>query len=645
MRLKNTFVLTAISAGILGGCATPSAFEGATALRKEATITAEQRQAAPAVLAAPSRVVETPGAYIPVTARKVSENAWLRAQRVDLTVGNGALPLNEVLRILSRQGLTITSELPLDRYAYGGYSLKDIDAETALKTVLTTVGLDYQADPVRRIVTIQPLSTRTWYLNIGHRRSTYASGTASGGSGSGSAMGGSALPGSGSGGGSGGGTTTQSTGTSTISSADDFWGSLKTELDSRMKVMLPEPPKVTTPAAPTQMQAMTLPPMIPPLGAPATGGAAGALPQQAPVQGGQSKVAAAAQPTPAVTGAQLSAALASQSLTNLIPQQQKMTVSNEGLNFSSKTVGSYSLNPETGAITVQAPHWVLSELDSYFKRVQEMYNTDIVFQGELVMLTTDASRSEGLDVSAFARFAGQHYGLAFANNALGGVTLSFPNSNWIPSLSAGSNALSGPVAGFVSPDGLALFNAYLTNLGRVSMLQKPVLTTTSGVPADFRRTVTRFFNSVSQQTAGGGSGSAAVGTQNTLIAQDFGTILRVNPRIDVATGLIRAQIELVQTTQAGTQNISQSLSTGNSVQQVTTPLPIVSKILYSGEALLRDGDLIVMGGQTEDNETSNRDGITDLMDHPTVGGLFGTSKRTADRNVFYFALRVNVNKR
>lgn len=642
--------LTVLAACVLAGCTTPSALDGTTQLRKDATLVAEARATAPAVTSEATRVLETPGAYIPVVARKGVESPWLRSQVVDIQVGNGPVPLSEVLRTLSRQGVTVTSELPLERYAYSGFSLNGIDAESALRAIVSSVGLDFQVDNVRRIVIVKPLSSRTWYLNIGNRRSTYASGTAGGGSGSSIGAAAGALPGSsatGSSGGAGGGSTsTQSTGASTISSADDFWASLRTELDSRMKVMLPEPPKpVQQPAATTLSMPLTLPPMIPPVpgtAGPAQAGAQaanGAAPAAAAPQQSAAGQPPALVPQPGMVASQVAG----------VPLQvapKPQTMSSEGLNYVSKKVGDYAVNPETGAVTVQAPHWVLSELDSYFKRVQEMYNTDIVFNGELVMLTTDAQRSEGLDISAFARFASSRYGLAFSNNALGGVTLSFPSGSFVPSVAVGQAALAGPAVGLVSAaDGLSLFNAYLTNLGRVTTLQKPVLTTTSGVPADFRRTVTRFFNSVSQQAASGGTGSAAVGTQNTLIAQDFGTILRVNPRIDVSTGLIRAQIELVQTSQTGTQNVSQAVSSGSTVQQINTPLPIVSKIIYSGEALLRDGDLIVMGGQTEDNESVNRDGITELMDNPMVGGVFGVSKRKAERNVFYFALRVAVSKR
>lgn len=618
--MKKT-ALSLATLAVLAGCATPSSYETRTELRTQVAQKAQEMQSMPSVVAPVSRVTESEQAYIPVIARKVSEHAWLRAMRVTVQTGKDPVPMAEILRALAKQGVSITSEMPLDRFQYSGFSLVDVDAESALRSVVTSVGLDYQADAQRRLVVIKPMSSRTWYLNIGNRRSSFAAGGNNTATPSTTNAVANAISQSGAGGASQQGASPSSSGKTEVTSSDDFWASLKTELDARLKLMLPEPPKAT-PAAPVaqplpQLPALPLPPVV--------------------AQAGAGQPATQVAPAPATP----------QNLAAALPPAAPAPSSDGILNYTSRQVGSYAVNPETGAVSVQAPHWVLQDLDSYFKRVSDMYNTDIVFQGELIMLTTDTTKSEGLDISSFAKFANSKYGVVYRNNGLGGVTVSFPNANsLIPAVTAGPGALAGPLLGIQNMvDGLQIFSAYLTNMGRVSSLQKPVLTTTSGVPADFRRTVTRYFNTVSQQAAGGGSGSAAVGTQNQLIAQDFGTVLRVNPRIDMSTGLIRAQIELVQTTQAGMQSIPQSVTSGNSVQQVTTQLPVVSKIVYSGEALLRDGDLVVMGGQTEDVENNTRDGVTGLMDSPAVGGVFGTTKRETNRNVFYFALRVNVTKR
>lgn len=628
--MKKT-LLSLVAISMVSGCATPSSYDARTPLTADVTQKALDRQAMTTATAPISRVTESDASYIPVTSRKVSENSWLRGIKVSVQTGKDPVPMSEVLRALSRQGIAITSELPLNKFQYSGFSLVDIDAESALRAILTSVGLDYQADASRRLVVITPMSSRTWYLNMGNRHSSYASGgntsadpssTNAVAKAMGSAAGGSSNQSSNSAqGGSSGSAKSE------VVSSDDFWTSLRTELDSRLKLMLPDAPKQAS-AQPSTAPATSLPgiglpgpglpPVIPPMGA---------------AQGGTSTSNNSVASAPGTT------------LTALTPTA---TASSDGLlSYTAKQVGSYALNPETGAVTVQAPHWILQDLDAYFKRITAMYNTELSFQGELIMLTSDVTKSEGLDISSFAKFAGSKYGAAYQNNALGGVTVSFPTSgSTIPSITAGPLAMSGPLLGIQNlTNGLQIFNAYLTNIGKVTTLQRPVLTTTSGVPADFRRTVTRYFNTVSQQAASGGTGNAAVSTQNILIPQDFGTVLRVNPRIDISTGLIRAQIELLQMTQTGTQTLPQLVTSGNSVQQIDSQLPIVSKILYSGEALLKDGDLIVMGGQTEDDENVTRNGITNLMDSSAVGGAFGTSNATKTRDVFYFALKVSVSKR
>lgn len=607
--MKKTTIALALLAVTNVGCTTLTPnekFKDAPELAAKARV----RETTPLVKAKEVRAAEERRAYIPLTPRVSSSGNFLKKMSASLSAFN-SVPLSEVLRSLSSQGINIVSDMPLDRYTYTGYALKNVDAETALRAVLATAGLDFNVDNVRKTVNIRPMSSKTWYLNLGNRRSTYASGSAQGSTGG-------APVSSGGGPGTGGAAgalsaspNSMTSGSSSIASQDDFWLSLKTELDTRLRVLVQD-----TKSSGGSAQSYAPPPNMP------------ALPMPGQLISGVPPSMAQIQPQPSF-GA----------------QQQGAAMVSDG--YVSRLVGTYALNPETGAVTIQAPSWILNDLDVYFKRIQEMYNTDITFSGELIVLNTEDVSSEGLDISAFARAARDRYGMVIQNNALGGVTLSdaIPGSR-LRQVTAAAQAVSGPLLGVISPlDGLQLFSAYLSNLGRVNVIQKPVLSTTSGVPSDFRRTVTRYYNTVSQETAGGGSGSASVGTVNNLVPIELGTVLRVNPRIDISTGLIRAQIELVQTSQSGTQNVQQSLTAGSTVQQVTSPMPIITKIIYSGEALLKDGDLAVMGGQTESASSDTKEGVTGLMNTPVVAGAFGKTSLSKQGSVFYFALKVTVNKR
>lgn len=600
--------------------------------------------------------------YIPVVikqknAKAVNSDNWLKAIKIDLNLGSQPLQLSEVLRMLSKQGINITSELPLDKFYYSGFKFENVDGETALKAILASVSLDYSVDQKSKIVVIKPLSSKTWYLNIGNRITEYSSNGAGTKGNQGSSS---------SGGTSGGSGAVQAAGSSSITSKDNFWDSLAKELDQRTQVnILNSSNKSVTNSAGALA---AIPAVIP--GAPLPNVAAPAVPngQAAATAPGAVSASGNVVNVPPPNGA--SSVVNPAALNGIIKPGSAATNTaapasgDSSLKYDKVSIATYAINAETGAITVQGPSWLLEDLDKYFKKIQEMYNTEIVFEGELIMLTQDKSESTGFNISSFASFAQKRYGLILDTNTSGGnVTVSIPKNNavistggsgstesntpnmlsWIPSVSGN---ISAPMLGFQSiADGLQIFNNYLSTLGSVTTIQKPVITTSSGVPGDFRKTYMRYYNSVSQNVAGGGTGSAAVGTQNTMVSQEFGTVLRVNPRYDAFTGLIKAQIELVQINLAGTQAIPQSITSGNTVQQVVANVPLPSKILYSGEAIFKSGEMVIMGGQAEESGTDTGSGITGAKDVAILKPITSTSQTTQSKNIFYFALKATANKK
>jgi len=597
---------------------------------------------APVRVAQTSRVVEVSGKSMPVTSvANVRTNEWLKKIQISLQIDN-PVPLSAVVEKLAGQGLNIVSDLPLNSYTYSG-RVNSTDAASALKLILGGVGLDFQADDARQIVAIKPMSSRSWFLNIGNRRASYSSDGSSSGSTSGASqqggsaggtspsMGQSGLGGAGQaqGASSGGQQSSSSSSTagslqsggSSVASAEDFWGSLATELKTRLTVLMPRPSSVSQ-----QSTGMGLPNDMPapqPISLGMPGGSPGGMRSPLPPGG-----------------------VSAMGLNPGMGMNPAIDLSASAGMYISRQIGTYSLNPETGAITVQAPHWILNDLDAYLKRVQEMYNTDITFSGELVLVTSNRADSEGFDLAAFSTWAGGTYTVAIANNALGGITLSKPDGNGVGSISTAAGQLAGPVVGLQIQhawDAINIFNSYLASIGKVSVIQKPLITTTSGVPGVFSKKFTDYYNTLSQQAATGGTGAAATATQNTLVPVELGMELRINPRIDISTGLIRAQLSLNQAIQSGVKSIAQTITAGNQATSVTTQIPLITRQSLSGEVLLRDGDLIVVGGQTENDLTSDESGLPG-QDGP-LGGFLGVKKASRGAQTHYFALRVSVSKR
>ncbi|GAB6040875.1 hypothetical protein JCM17961_15490 [Endothiovibrio diazotrophicus] len=547
-----------------------------------------QLRAEPSALPAVSNHEVVEGVpYVPAAAPKPEEapHRWLhRIQVGDLRV-QAPIGGEAVMRMLRAEGITLTSTLPMKHFTYAGLGVAQVDAETALRVLLGGMGLDYRIDDVRRVVEVVPLPARTWTLNLGNRTASWNAGGAS----SSTSSTGDASAAAGATGATANASTTSEGsdgGGNAITAHDDVWTSFREELEQRLTRLTPCAASATDPVA--MGTAFGLPPssgMSPPPSAPAPTAEADCL-------------------------------------------------------FDDQRVGRFSVNPETGAVWVQAPRWLLDELDAYFTRVQAQYNTMITFEGRVILLSEEQGNDAGIDLQAITSWAGGRYGFGVINNVLGGVTLRLPSSG-LPL--EGTDSLPATAAGLAyqgDHSALQLFSAFLEEAGEVTILQRPLVATTSGVPGRFSKLRTTYYLNVAQTTNGSDSG-AAVGTQNNLVPVELGTQLRVNPRWDPTTGLVRAQIELDQRVQTGSLELDQFLS-GDGGRTVRTTIPLVGRQTVTGEVLLRDGDLIVLGGQSERETRTSASGLPGTLDGPFawLTGRHSTSGRHA---TYFFALQVRVS--
>jgi type II secretory pathway component GspD/PulD (secretin) len=273
--------------------------------------------------------------------------------------------------------------------------------------------------------------------------------------------------------------------------------------------------------------------------------------------------------------------------------------------------------------------------------VRLQYDTVITFEGRLYMVKSDSDHSRGFDLSVFSEFI-SGYNLFMRNNALGGITLSTDDAF---NISSGAQAVASNLFGVGKTDGsFNVFNAFLEKIGDVSIVQKPIISTTSGVPGYFSKFERQYYNTVSQQTASGGTGSAVVGTTNKLVPVEFGTLLRINPRYDVDTELVRAQLVLSQKFLSGFQQTTQQISAGDKVVDVPVTIPLLTQSTYEGETIMRNGDLIILGGQIEQESQKEEQGVPIVKDFAGIGDFFGTGVKSSSNLTYYFALTVKIEK-
>jgi len=550
---------------------------------------------------------------------------WLMDRKVNLDLGKKPLNGHEIVKALHKEGLNITSVMPLESFTYAGYGFSGVDAETALRLIFPAMGLDYSIDNERRIITIVPMRSKTWTLNINPQRSSSFTSSSVAGSldaaasltsalnsasnGPNGGMGG-GLSNANSGNGGNGGKENSRQGDSKIESKSDFWKSIKEELESRTSVLVPVNGGVVNGSA------------MPSFGGSQMDMSAGGMPNLPMGNGMMPMGISGAAGRPAGDGAG----------TDL---------------YRAQRLGRVAVNADTGAITVQGPQWLIAEIDEYIEGVKREFSTAIQFEGRLLLVTTSKEKSEGLDLTAFANFAGGDLGMIINNNPAGGITISAPSVGVPPVMKPGGSVIGSTGIGFQKLKGnpANLFVNYLESVGDVAVTQRPVLSTTSGTPAEFSRIETDLFSQVSQSAVAGTNGGGTIATTNQQIPIKFGTLLRVNPKIDMSSGLVRTQITLNVAVRSNVKTIEQYITDVNGTQKVPQTITLPSNIDYNGETLLRDGDTVIIGGQVEETDQATGSGVTGYENAGPLAGLIGSTKREKRVQTYYLVLTARVYSR
>lgn len=547
---------------------------------------------------------------MPVAGQRVAlqKHRWLKDKRISLAVsktGDG-VTAQSLAMMLKENGIEVMSSLPLDGYRYNGFGVRNVDGETALRMLFAPMGLDYDINDENQYVVITPNRAKTFYLKFGERKSKYESGSISGnvGTSSSSSSGGSSS--SGSSGGSGeslimnGVETGLETGEGKINIESDFWGNMEKELNALLTQCIPTASAVSV---------SSLPPL--PLEMGGAGIMGGMMPPAMP------QMAQA----PSMAGAATS--------TSLCADQK---------------IGNFALNPTTGAITVQAPHWVLDSVSKYLDNVKVDNSVTLVYEGMLISVTTSREKSEGIDLQAFASFANGELGMAITNNALGGVTVS-PAGD----ITVGGNAVADTILGVQKLKGnpAQAFLAYLEANSEFSIKQKPRVAVTNGMPGEFGQYDTLYYTQISQNTTGGDSGSSGgiVATQNQLVPFKIGSLIRIVPYYDGETGYVRSPITFTQSVQTGTYETTQYITAGDTTTPVPSVIPLIRDSNYSGEVLMKDGDMLIIGGQVSETNESTGSGLPGYNANGNwLSGLMGQKRHKDQVSTYYLALTLRVNK-
>ena len=232
--------------------------------------------------------------------------------------------------------------------------------------------------------------------------------------------------------------------------------------------------------------------------------------------------------------------------------------------------------------------------------------------------------------------------MTITNNALGGVTVS--GGQAVP----GTEAVAGTMLGVQKLAGnpAQAFLAYLEANSEFSIMQRPLVAVTNGVPGEFGQYDTLFYNQISQQASASSGDGAVVGTTNELVPFKVGNLLRIVPYYDAETGYVRSPITFSQSVQTGTYESIQFITGADgSIQNIPSEIPLIRDSNYSGEVMMRDGDMMIIGGQISEQGDSSGSGIPgfNARNNP-LSALMGQKRHSDSRSTYYLALTLKVRK-
>ena len=289
------------------------------------------------------------------------------------------------------------------------------------------------------------------------------------------------------------------------------------------------------------------------------------------------------------------------------PQQQ---FNDEGVPVSTADIVRIEANPAMNAVIVRDAPQRMAAYEGLI-RALDVEPQLVEIEATIIDINTSKLRQLGIDF----RFGSGGFGALFGNGTASDLQLT-PNA----AVSRRQNAQDiAPVA-----RGLAvstIIGAEREFLSRISALEakgaarvvsRPQVMTLSNVEAVFDRTRTFYVR--------------VAGRQNVdLFNVTAGTTLRVNPSVFRDQGQTRIRVLI---------GIEDGSLSADSVDNI----PIVDRASVNTQALILEGESLLLGGLTSDLDTNSEDKIPLLGDIPLLGNLFKKQRKERARTERLFLI-------
>ncbi|MGR2997574.1 hypothetical protein ABMY12_20765 [Vibrio vulnificus] len=471
---------------------------------------------------------------------------WLKSKKLALSISDkaGLLPIKEILKQLVSEGVNISTTLPIDSYYYQGYPIaKGTDAYTALQILTEAVGLDFQVvdNGISRFVQIQEMGTSEYSLVVpdvkvamevvsGKKEDAESSSDNSKD------------------------TSSDLSSNTTVDNktvyVNEFWDTLRTELESRLTVMVPD------------------------------------------------SSSASGEPSVMPVGV----------------SEYGYNLNHNSADFSGYKevkVGKITINSVTGNIAITAPKNIRNRITQYLTSVDQAINTGIQVTAKIVTVTRSDRETAGIDVNALIDI-GDSYGLAFGNDTLGNLVITDPTKGLsISATDALTNSLFGITK---NDGKFSAFLDYMKLQGETKALSDVTTSVRSGRSAVLSKVSNEPRINSSSQSSTTDGGTTTGGTTNSITNEETGILTTITPVYDPKRGVVHSLLSVKVILDAGESVQAEPLISGDEIQIIERTLKNTDVIDLQTETLSKNGELIIAGGITTQKVNEQEGGMRWLKD-------------------------------
>lgn len=315
------------------------------------------------------------------------------------------------------------------------------------------------------------------------------------------------------------------------------------------------------------------------------------------------------------------------------------------------------INPQAGVVVVRAMPDQLRQVDAYLRAIRASVERQVMLEAKIVEVTLSEQYQSGVNWALFSSSGRSGGGMINPNTRIGTGPAPNTSGNLGITLAPGAAAVTAGALGSLIPGvpagglfGLAFqtqnFAAllqFLESQGSVQVLSSPRIATLNNQKAVLKVGTDEFFIT---NVAGGSTitaGAPLGGTTSfpTLTLRPFfsGVALDVTPQIDDDSSIILHIHPSVSNVQQDDRNVNLGAVFGG---QIT--LPLARSAVSETDSVVRatDGNIVAIGGLMKVDVGNNNSGLPGAKDSPTVGGLFGSTRRTSVKKELVILIKPTV---